>query len=188
VTRDASEGNSFDLSNMHSKPNTQNMKNLVVGVIALLACSFSQAQVAENVKASPGKKMGEFSDWTPVEFSLETNKPIMPGEKVDDKSKATIEYRIALADRKGIGCHYDVEIKNTSNITLSVAAEILYFDKLVKRNMSDARGEDKLKAGKSVVLRLIAQGCKKDKGSDLDDYASCLACEFNATIVAGKVK
>jgi hypothetical protein len=161
------------------------MKNVFVGLILLLTASFTYAQVAENIKASSVKKMGEFSDWKSVEFSLETNKPIAAGDKVDEKSKATLEYRIALVDRKGIGCHYDIEIKNTSNTTLDVAAEILYFDKLVKRNMSDAKG-DKLKAGKSAVFRLIAQGCKKDKGSDLDDYASCLACEFGATIVAGK--
>jgi hypothetical protein len=163
------------------------IKNVFVGLILLMTCFIAQAQVAENIKASSSKKMGEFSDWTSVVFSLETNKPIAPGEAIDDKSKATLEYRIALVARKGIGCHYDIEIKNTSSTTLDVAAEILYFDKLVKRNMSDAKGE-KLKAGKSVVLRLIAQGCKKDKGSDLDDYASCLACEFSATIVAGKLK
>lgn len=127
------------------------------------------SQVATGIKASSDKKMGEFTDWKKVDVSF------------DDGSAATIEYRIALATRKGIGCHYDIEIKNTSDITLKVIAEASYYDKLVKGNFS-AAADEKLKAGKSFVARLIAQGCKKDKGSDLDDYATCLACEFEASI------
>ncbi len=149
------------------------MKKLSLLCFVLLTVLFAQAQVATGIKASPEGKMGEFSEWKKVDVSF------------DDGGKATIEYRIALATRKGIGCHYDLEVKNTSDITLTVRMKSSYYDKLVKSQFGEEIKE-KLKAGKSVVGRLIAQGCKKEKGSNADDYASCIACDFEASIYVSK--
>jgi hypothetical protein len=148
------------------------MKTIITLCLILAGTLTAFSQVATGIKASPDKKMGEFSDWQSVDVSV-------------DGSKGTIEYRIALVDRKGIGCHYDVEVKNNLDITLKIIVEAGYYDKLVKGTYS-AVFDEKVKAGKSAVGRLIAQGCKKDKGSDLDDYASCLACEFSANILVAK--
>jgi hypothetical protein len=60
-----------------------------------------------------------------------------------------------------------------------------YYDQFVKGYFGEEIKES-LKPGKSIVGRLIAQGCKKDKGSDLDDFAACMACDFTATISVSK--
>jgi hypothetical protein len=149
------------------------MKKFVGAFILIFTISLGYAQVASDIKPSASGKMGEFSTWTPVEVSFE------------DGTKAPIEYRIRLAMRKGIGCHYDLEVVNKSDIKLNIRLKSSYYDKLVKSNFGDEIKET-LKPGKGVTGRLVAQGCKKDKGSDLDDYASCLACEFGASIYVSK--
>jgi hypothetical protein len=131
------------------------------------------AQVATGIKPAPDGKMGEFTEWKKTDVSW------------DDGTTATIEYRIALATRKGIGCHYDLEVKNTSDMKLNIRMKSHYYDKLVKSNFGDEIKES-LKPGKSLVGRLVAQGCRKDKGFEGDDYASCMACEFYAELFVSK--
>ena len=143
----------------------------------LLSVHFSEAQdekVEFDIKPKEGlSKMEEFTGW---------RSEIV---KFKDGTTATIDYRFALAARKGIACHYDVEVKNTSEVKLTVVVSSTYYDKLVKRSFNEIK-EESLKPGKSAVSRLIAQGCKKDKGSDLDDFATCMACDFAASIFVTK--
>jgi hypothetical protein len=150
-----------------------NMKQFVGVLMLVFAAALSHAQVVSDIKPSAEGKMGEFSEWIKTEASF------------DDGTKVPIEYRIRLATRKGIGCHYDLEVVNKSDTKIDVRLKASYYDKLVKSNFGDEIKET-LKPGKGVVGRLVAQGCKKDKGSDLDDYASCLACEFGASIYVSK--
>ena len=141
-----------------------------------LMCLFSYlcaAQVASNVRPPENSKMGEFSEWQKVEASF------------DDGSKATIEYRSVLAKRMGVGCHYDVEVKNTSTTKLTIQFKSSYYDKLVKGNYGDEASET-LKPDKSVSVRFVAQGCKKEKGVEKDDYGHCFACEFGVNISVSK--
>lgn len=149
------------------------MRHLIT-IMLLVAITFSvEAQVASNIRPAADGKMGEYGEWKNVDISF------------DDGSTATIEYRIRLANRKGIGCHYDLEVKNTSTEKLTVRAKSSYYDKLVKSNFGDEAKEN-IKAGKSIEIRFIAQGCKKDKGSDLDDFGACMACEFGIDIHVSK--
>jgi hypothetical protein len=156
-----------------TKSITMKLKQFIGTIVLVFVAVISRAQVVSDIKPSAEGKMGEFTAWTPIEVSF------------DDGTKAPIEYRIRLATRKGIGCHYDLEVVNKSDIKLNVRLKSSYYDKLVKSNFGDEIKET-LKPGKGVVGRLVAQGCKKDKGSDLDDYASCLACEFGASIYISK--
>jgi hypothetical protein len=151
------------------------MKSLktILCVILLAAGYAGHGQVVADIKPAAEGKMGEFTEWQKAEASF------------DDGTKATFEYRIGLATRKGIACHYDLEVKNTSEITLNIKMKSSYYDKLVKGQFGD-EAKEKLKPGKSVVARLIAQGCKKDKGSDKDDYGVCVACDFSASIDVSK--
>jgi hypothetical protein len=149
------------------------MKHLITFLSLFLIAFLAEAQVASNIRPEASGKMGEYGEWKNVDISF------------DDGSSATIEYRVRLANRKGIGCHYDLEVKNTSAEKLTVRATSSYYDKLVKSNFGDEAKEG-LKAGKSVEIRFIAQGCKKDKGSDLDDFGVCMACEFGIDIHVSK--
>lgn len=149
------------------------IKNTFVCLVLCLTGIFSFAQVASNIKPLANGKMGEFTEWKKVDVSW------------DDGTTATVEYRIALATRKGIGCHYDLEVKNTSDMKLNIRMKSHYYDKLVKSNFGDEIKES-LKPGKSLVGRLVAQGCRKDKGFEGDDYASCMACEFYAELFVSK--
>lgn len=133
----------------------------------------SKAQLVSNVKPAEDGKMEEYGEWKTAEASW------------DDGTKATIEYRVRLATRKGIGCHYDLEVKNTSSIKLEVKAKSSYYDKLVKSNFGDEAKEN-LKPGKSVAIRFIGQGCKKEKGVEKDDYGHCMACDFGIDIYVYK--
>lgn len=135
--------------------------------------SFSYAQVTIRTSEIGITKIEEFSEWKKEEF------------KFEDGTSATIEYRFALATRKGIACHYDLEVKNASEMKVNVRLKSNYYDKFVKSYFGEEIKES-LKPGKSIVGRLIAQGCKKDKGSDLDDFAACMACDFTATISVTK--
>lgn len=150
------------------------MKKLLAFIsIATLCVGFAHAQVATNIRPEATGKMGEYGEWKNVDISF------------DDGSSATIEYRVRLATRKGIGCHYDLEVKNTSNIKLNVRARSSYYDKLVKSNFQD-ESKETLKPAKSVAIRFIAQGCKKEKGADTDDFGHCMACEFGLDIFVSK--
>jgi len=146
------------------------MKKIIsILVFALALTSQAEAQVVTDIRPGPGGTIGEYGAWTKVDVLF------------DGEPNATIEYRVRLATRKGIGCHYDLEIKNTSNEKLNIKATSSYYDKLVKSNFGD-EAKESLKAGKSVEIRFIAQGCKKEKGADVDDYGACLACEFGMNI------
>lgn len=142
---------------------------LLIAIGLLMISHVSGAQVAVDIKPGPDAKMGEFSPWSKVDVSF------------DDGSAATIEYRVALVARKGVGCHYDLEVKNTSDTKLDIAMKSSYYDKLVKKHFGDKISET-VKPGKSVTGRFIAQGCKKEKGVELDDVAACLACDFGLNI------
>jgi hypothetical protein len=149
------------------------MKHLITLLALFTIVFFAEAQVATNIRPAADGKMGEYGDWKNVDISF------------DDGSSATIEYRIKLSNRKGIGCHYDLEVKNTSSVKLTVRAKSSYYDKLVKSNFGDEAKEN-IKPGKSLEIRFVAQGCKKDKGSDLDDFGACMACEFGIDIHVSK--
>jgi hypothetical protein len=75
------------------------IKNTLIGIFCLAAFA-ATGQVATGIKPSADGKMGEFTEWKKVDVSW------------DDGATATVEYRIALATRKGIGCHYDLEVRN----------------------------------------------------------------------------
>ena len=144
--------------------------SLIISLFSTLTC---KAQVVSGVKPSPNGKMGEFTEWTKVDVSF------------DDGTKAQIEYRIALVKRKGIACHYTCEIKNNSEIKLNVRIKSSYYDKLVKGNYGE-EVKDKLKPGKILAGLLVAQGCKKEKDVEKDDYGHCMACEFGVSIYVSK--
>lgn len=150
------------------------MKKFLLCSFALVLAAFvAEAQVATDIKPAADGKMGEYGDWKKVDVSF------------DDGVSATIEYRVRLATRKGIGCHYDLEVKNTSSIKLNVRGKSSYYDKLVKSQFGD-EAKETLKPDKSVVMRFVAQGCKKEKGADLDDYGHCMACDFGLAIHVSK--
>ncbi|MGL2963341.1 hypothetical protein ACSVH2_05930 [Flavobacterium sp. RSB2_4_14] len=131
------------------------------------------AQVVSELKPSIDGKMGEFTEWKTSSVNF------------DDGTSATFDYRIALADRKGIGCHYELEVKNTSALKLEFKMKSSYFDKLVKSQFGDEIKET-LKPEKSVLAKFIAQGCKKEKGVEKDDYGHCMACDFGINIYVTK--
>lgn len=147
-------------------------KFLMFIVIFIVSIS-AKAQVVSGVKPPATGEMGKFTEWQSAEV------------KFEDGTSAKIEYRIALATRKGIACHYDFEVKNSSDQKIKVRLKSSYYDKLVKGNFGDEIKET-LKPGKGVTGRLVAQGCKKDKGSKAEDYELCLACEFGASIYVEK--
>jgi len=162
--------------NLKNKNQTTLMKLFKVSA-AILFCIVSfcvNAQTVSGVKPDPTKAMGVYSDWTKSDVTFE------------DGSTATIEYRLALITRKGIACHYDFEVKNTSSANVKVKLKSSYSDKLVK-GLYHEEVKESLKAGKSVVARFIAQGCKKDKGAEeLEPYAQCMACSFFVDITVSK--
>lgn len=131
------------------------------------------SQVVSNLKPSIDGKLNEFTEWKTSETSF------------DDGTSATFEYRIALVARKGIGCHYDVEVKNTSSFKLEFKIKSSYYDKLVKGHYGDEIKET-LKPEKSILGRFIAQGCRKEKGVEKDDFGHCMACDFDVAIYVTK--
>ncbi|HZY80221.1 MAG TPA: hypothetical protein VFE50_11905 [Cyclobacteriaceae bacterium] len=150
------------------------MKKLIVITAFLFVTALvANAQVKTNIRPEASGKMGEYGEWQKVDVSF------------GDGSEATVEYRVRLAARKGIGCHYDLEVKNTSSEKLNVRGMSSYYDQLVKSNFGDAAKES-VKPGKSVEMRFIAQGCKKEKGSDKDDFGHCMACEFGIDLFVAK--
>lgn len=149
------------------------MKKILFLAFILVATLGVQAQVVTGLRTEEGGKMGEYTEWKKSTVIF------------DDNSTAEIEYRIALIKRKGIACHYDVEVKNNSDIKITVRIKSSYYDKLVKGNYGE-EAKETLKAGKSVVAHTIAQGCKKEKDVEKDDYEHCMACEFGVSIYVSK--
>jgi len=149
------------------------MKRMILTIALSSAMMFSYAQVVSNLKPPVEGKIGEFTEWVKADVTF------------DDNTSAVIEYRIALISRKGIACHYNVEVKNNSELKLKIRLKSSYYDKLVKGNYGDEIKET-LKPGKSLSGRMIAQGCKKEKGSEADDYGHCMACEFGVSIFVSK--
>lgn len=146
------------------------MKKLSFILTFLMCAAFAaQAQVAKDIRPSADAKMGEFSGWTNVDVTWE------------DGSAATVAYRIRLSNRKGIACHYEFEVMNSSKMKLTIIAKSSYYDKLVKNQFGDDLAET-VKPDKSVVFKIIAQGCKKEKGADLDDFGHCMACDFGVNL------
>jgi hypothetical protein len=139
----------------------------------ILPTAALKAQVAYGIKPYETGKMGEFTAWTKVDVVF------------DDNSTATIEYRIAIIKRKGIACHYTVEVKNTSSIKLDIKVKSSYYDKFVKGQFGD-EFKNTVKPGKVAEAYVIAQGCKKEKGVEKDDYGHCMACDFGVSIFVSK--
>lgn len=142
------------------------LKAMLAGSLLLLGVT-ANAQEEFKLEVSKEGKMGDYTEWTKKELVF------------GDGTKASVEYRMGLYNRKGIACYYNVEVKNTSDIKLKVKAKNHYYDKLVKRNFSE-EAEESVKPGNTVVLTSIAQGCKKEKDApdDRTDYQHCTACEF----------
>jgi hypothetical protein len=149
------------------------MKTLILFIALCASMLGLNAQVVSGLKPSPDGKMGEFTEWKKADVVFE------------DQTSAAIEYRIALSSRTGLACNYTVEVKNLSDIKLQVRMKSNYYDKLVKSHFGD-EGKQSLKPGKSVSARFIGQGCKKDKGTDLDDYSLCIDCDLTVSIFVSK--
>ena len=150
------------------------MKKLLIltGFVTAITLS-AGAQVVTNIKPAPDGKIEEYGEWKTAEVVW------------DDGTKANVDYRIRLAARKGIGCHYDLEVKNNSSLKLEIKAKSSYYDKLVKSQFGD-EGKENLKPGKSVAIRFVAQGCKKEKGVEKDDFGHCMACDFGIDLYVSK--
>jgi len=148
------------------------IKNLLALMLFVVGLQ-SNAQAVKGLRAQADGEMGKFSEWVSKDVGF------------DDGTSATFDYRIALVSRKGIGCHYEVEIKNTSSIKLTFKLDSNYYDKLVKSHFGDDIKES-LKPDKSFLGKFVAQGCKKEKGSEKDDYGNCIACDFFVDISVTK--
>ena len=142
-------------------------------ILLIFSFQFSFSQTVSNIKADPNLKMGEFTNW------------IQETAKFDDNSQCTFEYRIALVKRVGIGCHYELEVKNTSDKAYEFKIASHYYDKLVKSYFGD-KSKEKIKPGKITNIHFVAQGCKKEKGIERTDYEHCLACDCTVDITVNK--
>jgi len=101
---------------------------------------------------------------------------------VENSQEYSYEYRIALVKRKGIGCHYTIEVKNTSAVKIKVNINTNYYDKLVKGYFGE-EVDAKIKPSATEAFLIIAQGCKADKDKkDMSDYELCSACDFSYLI------
>lgn len=142
-------------------------------LLAMSMTTLLHAQTIATIRQPKDKAMGVFTEWEKktVEF--------------EDKTTAEVEYRIALATRKGIGCHYDIEVKNNSDQKIIIKLDSNYYDKLVKSHFGD-KIEVTLKPGKSLVGRMVAQGCKKVKDRELDDFETCMECDFFVDLLVSK--
>ena len=149
------------------------MKKIITVLSICMALTGLKAQVVNDLKPSEPGEMGKFTEWAQTKVHFE------------DNTTATIGYRIALVARKGIGCHYDVEVKNDSDIKLNIRLKSSYYDKLVKGQFGEEIKES-LKPGKILSGRFVAQGCKKEKGVEKDDFGQCIACDFGVSIYVSK--
>jgi hypothetical protein len=147
------------------------MKKLLLLSFSLVIAFITNAQIVTEIKPAEDGKIGEYGEWKSVDATFE------------DGTTARIEYRVRLATRKGIACHYDLEVKNSSSVKVQIKAKSSYSDKLTKSLYSDETKE-KLGPGKSIEMRFVAQGCKKDKGVERDEYGHCMACYFGISLYA----
>ena len=147
-------------------------KALLFAAMSLLFTRL-EAQIISNITAPEMGEMGQYSEWKKAGVSFE------------DNTTAEIEYRVALVDKKGIGCHYSLEVKNLSDIKLKIRMKSNYYDKLVKGYYGDEI-EESLKPGKTVQGRFVGQGCKKEKGVEQEDYEQCMACGLSLLIEVTK--
>ncbi|HNQ12393.1 MAG TPA: hypothetical protein PKH65_00410 [Bacteroidia bacterium] len=156
------------------------IKIICIGIFLSLSVNLN-AQNADfgnkvvTIDKPSSKSMGEFTEWTKMELVLE------------DGSKGEIEYRIALANRKGIACHYQVEVKNNTSAKLKLTFDSNYYDKLVKSHFGEKK-QGTVKPGAIMEATLIAQGCKKEKGKELSDFENCMACDFFVDLYAMQLK
>lgn len=61
------------------------------------------AQVVTGLRVPENSQMGQYTEWQTAEISF------------DDGTTSSIDYRMAMVTRKGVACHYDVEVKNNSD-------------------------------------------------------------------------
>ena len=149
------------------------MQKILTAILAMALTSGLNAQVVTGLRVPENSQMGQYTEWQTAEISF------------DDGTTASIDYRMAMVTRKGVACHYDVEVKNNSDLKLDIKLKSHYYDKMVKSNFGDEIKET-LKPGKSLVGRLICQGCKKEKDVDTDDFGHCAACDFWVDIYVSK--
>lgn len=148
------------------------LQQTLVALVFLIP-TWGNTQVVSGIRPPESGKVGEFTAWEKVNVVF------------DDNTTATIEYRIALVKRKGIACHYILEVNNTSNIKLNIKAKSSYYDKLVKGQYGD-EFKNTVKPGKISQAYIIAQGCKKEKDVERDDYGHCYACDFGVSLYVSK--
>jgi hypothetical protein len=144
-------------------------KILLSMALAGLMPFFCSGQAVTQLRPAEKANLGDYTEWASVDVAFK------------DGSTATIEYRLALVDRKGIACHFDVEVKNNSTQKLDIVVKSDYYDQLVKGEFSEA-AKGSIKPDKSAVISTLIQGCKKDKSKDLSDYETCMACDFGLSI------
>lgn len=151
------------------------MKKLSFIILALLFSALnSNAQSEQGILPPATGEFKTYTDWKKVEVVFES------GEK------ATYEYRIALVNKKGLACHYDLQIKNTSAVKLKFRVNTHYYDKLVKGNFGD-KFENQIKPEKTVSFLVLTQGCKADKDKkDQPDYERCTGCGLSYEITVIK--
>ena len=148
------------------------MKQFFTILILILAVR-SNAQVQGSAQLPEGK-VNEFSEWVAATYTLA------------DNSTVEFEYRIKLSKKTGMACHYQLEFKNKSDRKLSFGVVFTYYDQLVKREMSEG-AKAKAKAGAVASVKMIVQGCKKQKDSEKkDDYSVCTACGLSYEIIVSE--
>jgi hypothetical protein len=155
--------------------NHSKMKRLpfIIVLLVFVAYNHVQAQVVSGIQAPQDGKMGKYSAWKKV--------PVL----FDDNSTAVIEYRTALVKSKGISCHYNLEVKNLSDVKFKIRMKSDYFNQSENSHAGDET-KTKIKPGETVVGRFVGQGCKKEKGEDKDAYERCISCDLTMSIFASK--
>lgn len=146
---------------------------LIIILLVFVAFNHAHAQVVSGIQAPHDGKMNKYSEWKKV--------PVL----FDDNSTAVIQYRTALVKRKGIGCHYNLEVKNLSDVKFKIRMKSNYFDRSIESHFGDEI-KVKMKPGKSVVGRFVGKGCKKEKGEDFGTYDLCISCDLTMSIYASK--
>lgn len=149
------------------------LSGTLLAFIFLMLSNCLTAQVVSSIKPDSTGKIGEFDEWKKATASF------------DDGTKATFEYRVGLMKRTGMGCHYEIEVRNTSEEKYEFKIESHYYDKFVKSYFGD-KTKDKVKPGKIINAHFVAQGCKKEKGVERTDLQHCLACDFYINIFISK--
>ncbi|MHB1279493.1 MAG: hypothetical protein ACYC1Q_13985 [Bacteroidia bacterium] len=146
------------------------MKNMLFFAFFLFCGLTSRAQV-QGTAVLPVDKTGEFSEWVSASY------------KTSDGTEIQFEYRLKLAKKTGMACHYEMEVKNNSDKKITAVVIFTYYDQLIKGNVRD-EVKIKAKAGATGGAKMIPQGCKKAKDAEKkDDYSVCTACGMSYEIV-----